>query len=141
MIQVCQRKMERKITHVTLRDRVRCEDLRRSTGMRDASILAERLKWKWSGHVARMDNNRWTHKLTVWDPREGRRNVGRQRTRWADQLKRLAGDPWSRSAKDRVLWKELEKNFNSIGLAHLSSTHELWPALIAGGLVLSGMFG
>ena len=25
------------------------------------------------------------------------------------QLKRLAGDQWSRSAKDRVLWKELEK--------------------------------
>ena len=56
-----------------------------------------------------MDNNRWTHKLTMWDPREGRRNVGRQRTRWAVQLKRLAGDQWSRSAKDSVLWKELEK--------------------------------
>ena len=28
-------------------------------------------------------------------------------------------DQWSRSAKDRVLWKEIEKNFNSIGLAHL----------------------
>ena len=109
MIQVCQRKMERKITHVTLRDRVRCEDLGKSTGMRDASNLAERLKWKWSGHVARMDNKRWTNKLTMLDPREGRRNVGRQRTRWADQLKRLAGDQWSRSAKDRVLWKELEK--------------------------------
>ena len=104
IIQVCQRK----ITHVTLRDRVWCEDLRRSTGMRDASNLAERLKWKLSGHFARVDNNRWTHKLTMWDPREGRRNVGRQRTRWADQLKRLAGDQWSRSAKDRVLWKELE---------------------------------
>ena len=52
-------------------------------------------------------------------PREGRRNVGRQRTRWADQLKRLAGDQWFRSAKDSVLWKELKKNFNSIGLAHL----------------------
>ena len=39
-------KLERKITHVTLQDRVRCEDLRRSTGMRDASNLAERLKWK-----------------------------------------------------------------------------------------------
>ena len=81
MIQVYQRKMERKITHVTLRDRVRCEDLRRIIGMRDASNLAEKLKWKWSGHVVRMDNNSWTHKLTVWDPREGRRNVGRQRTR------------------------------------------------------------
>ena len=42
MILECQRRMERKITHVTLRDRVRCEDLRRSTGMRDASNLAER---------------------------------------------------------------------------------------------------
>jgi hypothetical protein len=52
-------------------------------------------------------------------PREGRRNVGRQQTRWADQLKRLTGDQWSRSAKNRVLWKEREKNFNSIGLAHL----------------------
>jgi hypothetical protein len=97
--------MERKITHVTLRDRVRCKDLRRSTGMRDAFNQAERLKWKWSGHIARMDNNRWRHKLTMWDPSEGRRNVGRQRTRWADQLKRLAGAQWFRSAKDRVLWK------------------------------------
>ena len=87
-----------------------CEDLR-STGMRDASNLAERLKWKWIGHVFRMDNNRWTHKLTMWHPREGRRNVRRQRTRWTDQLKRLAGDS--------VLWKELEKTFNSIGLARL----------------------
>ena len=52
--------------------------------MRDASNLAEILKLKWSGHVARMDNNRWTHKLTMWDPSEGRRNVGRQRTRWVD---------------------------------------------------------
>ena len=48
---------------------------------RDASNLAERLKWKWSGHLTRMENNRWTHKLTMWDPREGKRNVGRQRTR------------------------------------------------------------
>ena len=61
--------------------------------------------------------------------------------KWADQLKRLPGDQWSTSAKDRVLWKELEKNFNSIGLVHLQSTHELCPALNAGGLALSGMFG
>ena len=47
-------------------------------------------------------------------------HVGPQRRqRWADQLKRLAGDQWSRSAKDRVLWKEREHFLNSIGLAHL----------------------
>ena len=48
MIQVCQRKMECNITHVTLRNQVRCKDLRRCNGMRDASNLAERLKWKWT---------------------------------------------------------------------------------------------
>jgi hypothetical protein len=74
--------------------------------MRDPSNLAERLKWKWSGHVARMDNNRWTHKLTMWDPREDRRTWG---DNGQDGLKRLADDQWSRSAKDRVLWNELEK--------------------------------
>ena len=42
-------------------------------------------------------------------PQRRQKERGRQRTRWADQLKRLAGDQWSRSAKDRVLWKELEK--------------------------------
>ena len=49
---------------------------------------------------------------------EGRRNVGRQWTRWADQLNGLAGDQWSRSAK----------KFNSIGQSHLLSTQELCPA-------------
>jgi hypothetical protein len=63
--------------------------------MRDASNLPERLKWKWSGHVTRMDSNRWTHKLTMWDPREGRRNMGRQQTKWSDQLKRPMGNQWS----------------------------------------------
>ena len=29
------------------------------------------------------------------------------------------GDQRSKSAKDIVLWKELQKNVNSIGLAHL----------------------
>ena len=38
-----------------------------------------------------------------------RRQKERGWTRWADQLKRLAGDRWSRSARDRGLWKELEK--------------------------------
>ena len=42
-------------------------------------------------------------------PQRRQKEGGRQRTRRADQLKRLAGDTWSRRAKDRVLWKELEK--------------------------------
>ena len=40
----------------------------------------------------REDGQQMDNKLAMWDPREARRNMGRQRTRWADQLKRFAGD-------------------------------------------------
>ena len=46
MIRICQRK----IMQVTLKDRIRNEDLRTSTGMKDAV----------EGHVARMRDTRWT---------------------------------------------------------------------------------
>ena len=29
-------------------------------------------KWKWAGHIARLRDNRWTKRCTVWQPREGR---------------------------------------------------------------------
>ncbi|KAJ4436376.1 hypothetical protein ANN_19008 [Periplaneta americana] len=54
MVKVCQRKKERKIMQVTLKDRIRNVDLRKNTGMKDAVQVADELKWKWGGHVARM---------------------------------------------------------------------------------------
>ena len=119
MIQVCQRKLERKITHVTLRDRVRCEDLRRSTGKRDAFNLAERLKWKCSGHVARMDNNRWKHKLTMWDPREGWMNVGATTDEMGWPAQKTCGRTMVQKCERQSVVERTCKNVNSIGLAHL----------------------
>ncbi|KAJ4450401.1 hypothetical protein ANN_01825 [Periplaneta americana] len=60
------------------------------------------------GHVLRMDHRRWTHRLTLWDPRIGRRRVGRQTTRWADFFKKKAGPHWTSSTRDRQLWRNVE---------------------------------
>ena len=53
---------------VTLKDRIRNEDLRISTGMKDAVEVADNLKWKWGGHVVRMCDTRWTYRVSMWDP-------------------------------------------------------------------------
>jgi hypothetical protein len=46
--------MERKVSGINLKDRMRNEELRRS-GIEDAVKAARRLKWRWGGHMARMD--------------------------------------------------------------------------------------
>ena len=33
-----------------------------------------RQKWKWAGHLMRVDDNRWTKKTTEWRPRITKRN-------------------------------------------------------------------
>ena len=106
-LQICQRRMERKILHITYRDRIRNDIIRSRTRMTDVATAAASRKWKWGGHVARMDHQRWTHKVTMWDPRIGWRNVGRQKTRWADHFKSIAGGQWSRVARNRERWKQL----------------------------------
>ncbi|KAJ4433142.1 hypothetical protein ANN_15399 [Periplaneta americana] len=53
----------------------------------------------------RLNANRWTHILTTWDPRIGKRNAGRQKTRWADEIRARFSHLWSRTAKDRQQWK------------------------------------
>ncbi|KAJ4439579.1 hypothetical protein ANN_07706, partial [Periplaneta americana] len=111
-LQVCQRRMERKILNVSLRDRLRNEEIRRRTKMRDVVERAENLKWKWGGHVACMDHQKWTNRTTMWDPREGRQHVGRQKTRWADYFRTRAGSQWSRVARDREVWRQLAPNMN-----------------------------
>ena len=107
MLQTFQRKMEKKILGVRLQDRIRNEDLRKRTNVKDATTVATHTKCKWAGHVKRMGQNRWAHKTTTWDPRTGHRNLGRQKRRWADGLKLHFGSNWTTKAKDRRKWKDL----------------------------------
>jgi hypothetical protein len=106
MIQICQQKMERKILEIKTKDKIQNTELRRRSGMEDADSRAHLTKWRWGGHVARLDQERWTHAVRVWDPRPGGRSRGRPRLRWVQEFKRVVGAHWTMTAKDREKWKE-----------------------------------
>jgi hypothetical protein len=86
---------------MNLKDRMRNEELKRRSGIEDAAKAARRGKWRWGGHVARLDQERWAYATTVWDPRIGRRNRGRTRRRWDQEIREVVGNQWSRIARDR----------------------------------------
>ena len=96
-LMVTQRKMERSMLGVSLRDHIRNEDLRRRTGVTDVVNQIRKLKWNWAGHVARMSWRRL---------RLDKRSKGRPPTHWTDDLKRFAGN-WIQRAQDRKEWVEL----------------------------------
>ena len=62
-LKVAQRKMERAMLGVSLRDHVTNQDLRRRTGVKDIVERMATLKWNWAGHTARMSDDKWTKRL------------------------------------------------------------------------------
>jgi hypothetical protein len=70
---VTQRSMERSMLGVTRRDKIRNEDLRSRTGVKDVIEKVTEAKGKWAGHVARMKNHEWAKKQ-----QNGLRGTGRE---------------------------------------------------------------
>ena len=106
-----QRAMERTMLHISLRDRIRNEEVRRRTKVEDVVDRLTRAKWRWAGHVAREDDSRWTTRVMKWRPRASKRSVGRPQKRWADDIKKTAGPLWYREAQDRERWKVLGETY------------------------------
>ena len=73
-----QRAMERKMFHLSIRDRVRHTEIRKSTKVKDIMNKIKELKWRWAGHIARTVDNRWIKRMNDWQPRSGKRRRGRQ---------------------------------------------------------------
>ncbi|CAH2237468.1 jg12801 [Pararge aegeria aegeria] len=73
---VAQRAMERAMMGVSLRDRIRNDEIRRRTK-----------KCQWAGHVCLRTDGRWGRRVLEWRPRIGKRSVGRPPARWTDDLK------------------------------------------------------
>ena len=105
-LRITQRKMERSMLGVSLREHVRNEDLRARTGVTDVIYQVAKLKWNWAGHVARMTDGQWTKRLLERRPRADKRNRGRPPTRWTDDIKRITTN-WMQSAQDRGQWAEM----------------------------------
>ena len=69
-------------------------------------------RMRWTGHVARMGEGRVVHRVLVGKP-EGKRQLGRLRRRWEDNIKMdlqevggSCGD-WMELAQDRDRWRAL----------------------------------
>lgn len=104
---VTQRAMERAMLGVSLRDRIRNEEIRRRTKVTDIAYRVSKLKWQWAGHIARRTDGRWSRRVLEWRPRTGKRSVGRPPARWTDDIVKSAGKHWMRAASDRTRWKSL----------------------------------
>ena len=89
--------MERVLIGVTKKDRVSNQDLRKNTEVQDIIQEIKSKKWRWAGHLARRQDDRWTHKRTLAYTR-GR---GRQ-SRWMDDIEENGSITWKRTAQDRV---------------------------------------
>ena len=96
--------MERSLVGVNKRDRVRNTDLRKRTGTIDVAYKIKKLKWKYAGHLARMDNQRWGKLVTEWIPYDKKRRKGRPTARCKDGITKITGTMWERVAYNRSGW-------------------------------------
>ena len=90
-MEICQRKMERKMLGLKQIDRIPNSTIRERTEVDDILKAITKAKWKWAGHVARMNDNRWTVRCTEWQVRHGKRSRGRPRRRWHDGIQHWQG--------------------------------------------------
>ena len=111
LLSVAQRKMERIMLGITLRDHKRNTWIRHQTGVNDIIDVIKKGIHGWAGHIARFKDNRWTKRVTEWTSREWTRRQGRPKTRWRDSLIRHLGPAWPRIARDRRLWRQFREGF------------------------------
>ena len=94
-LRTAQRAMERKMLGLKLKDKIPCSEII------DIIEYTLKQKWKWAGHIARLNDNRWTKRCTEWQPRRGKRSRGRPSRRWQDDITEKEGTTWIREATDR----------------------------------------
>ena len=71
-------------------------------------------KWRFAGQLARQCDHRWSKQILDWKPNGGiGRSQGAPRTRWQDQIVKLAGGEWQELALDENLRAEAEDVFTS----------------------------
>ncbi len=76
-----QRGMKRRMLGITWRDRKRALWIKEQTKFADILMTIKSKMWTWAGHVMRRRDSRWTTRVREWQPKNGRRNQGRQSVR------------------------------------------------------------
>ncbi|CAD5228000.1 unnamed protein product [Bursaphelenchus okinawaensis] len=119
----CQRRMERAMLGLTLRDEVRSRQIRARTKLKDVVEVAITIKWKMAAKIARAGNERLDWKVLNWIP-EGKRRVGRPRMRWEDEFVELCGRDWLNRCRRN--WMEHCLGYLHWQLARSISRRQRW---------------
>ena len=91
-VQASKMKFLRRIEGVTLFNKVRSSEIRKSLNIEPLLLRIERSQRRWFGHGSRMPQERLS-KQALHAKANGRRPVGRPRTRWTDYVEDLG---WNR---------------------------------------------
>ena len=84
-LEAAQMKSLRHLLGITKLDKEKNQCVREKTGAQNTVSEIKQYQKKWLQHVQRMDRNRLPRQALKYRP-EGRRNIGRPKERWRDQL-------------------------------------------------------
>lgn len=124
-LQVTQRKMERALINVKVQDRIRNEDLRKITKLKDIAQEFGRRKFKYCSRLA-ADAEGWPTRVTVWQPLNRKRRPGRPLLRWQDQLVQAVQSFNRQQQRGRLRPERLR----GAEFLRISTRPELWKAIM-----------
>jgi len=84
-LEAAQMKFLRHLLGITKLDKEKNQCIRQKTGAQNTVKEIKQYQKNWLHHVQRMDTNRLPKQALQYKPK-GRRNIGRPRKRWRDQL-------------------------------------------------------
>ena len=110
-VQASEIRFLRKTEGVTMFNKVRSSEIRKSLNIEQLLLQIERSQPRWFSHVSRMPQERLP-KQALLAKATGRRPVGRPRTRWTNYIENLKGNRWGlhpsemmEVMEDREVWR------------------------------------
>lgn len=110
--------MLRSMMGIKLKDKIKITDIKkRINNSKNFVHEIRRMKWNWVGHVERIQDDRWTYRITNWWLREGR-TKGKQKRRWRDEIVEfIKNKNYEVIARDRREWARLSEAYaQNLGL-------------------------
>ena len=104
-VQASEMRFLRRIEEVTLFNKVRSYEIQKSLYIEPLLLRIEKSQLRLFGHVSRMSQKKLT-KQALLANENGRRPVGRPKTRWANYIEDLG---WNRLGLLGILWMESSK--------------------------------
>jgi len=103
-------KFQRRLLGTTWKDKVRNEDIRNQKKLQRMDLIIKERRWRWLGHVLRMEDDRIPKQATRWQMDSYTRRAGRPRSNWIDTVSRdlksigMAWEDAEQAAVDREDW-------------------------------------